>query len=113
MPLPTKSIARANLALFAYKTFVYDISAPSTDLQCIGLGIAGEAGEVADEIKKVKYHGKTLDWDVLDKEVGDVLWYIQCYANLRGTTIPQLINKNMEKLEKRYPQGFVPGGGIR
>ena len=77
------------------------------------LGITGEAGEVAEIIKKHLYHGKSLDLNDLEKEMGDVLYYIQAMCNLTGLTLEGCMQKNSDKLKKRYPDGFVAGGGIR
>jgi len=70
------------------------------------LGIAGEAGEVADYIKKVLYHGHVMDEEVLCKELGDVLWYVTTLASTAGLTLEEVARKNIEKLRKRYPDGF-------
>lgn len=70
------------------------------------LGLNGEAGEVADEIKKVIGHGHALDKDKLLKELGDVLWYIAALCNDLGADMSTVAAMNIEKLAKRYPQGF-------
>lgn len=70
------------------------------------LGIAGEAGEVADYIKKVLYHGHPMDKDKLCKELGDVLWYIATLADTACFTLEEVARVNIEKLKKRYPEGF-------
>lgn len=72
------------------------------------LGIAGEAGEVADIIKKHFFHGHTLNVaDVVD-ELGDVLFYVQALCNVLGVDMSQLILTNARKLSVRYPNGFDP-----
>lgn len=103
----------ANRTIDEYSEFVEFTAAPGTDLAVCGLGIAGEAGECADLIKKFIYHKNPIDFDKLDKEYGDVLWYIQLYCNYRGTTIERLMHQNMTKLKLRYPKGFTEGGGVR
>lgn len=77
------------------------------------LGLAGEAGEVIDLIKKHLFHGKPLDRDKAIEELGDVLWYVQCVAEALDVGISEIAQKNAEKLRKRYPKGFQHGGGIR
>ena len=77
------------------------------------LGITGEAGEVAEIIKKHLYHGKELNLNDLEKEMGDVLYYIQAMCNLTGLTLAGCMAGNADKLKKRYPTGFVAGGGVR
>lgn len=70
------------------------------------LGLAGEAGEVADEVKKWLNHGHPLNFDKLDKEIGDILWYCARYALWRGVPLGDLAMQNIEKLRARYPEGF-------
>lgn len=70
------------------------------------LGLCGEAGEVADNIKKWMYHGYELDVEALDKEVSDVLFYCGLYANGRGILLSDIAQKNIDKLSARYPNGF-------
>lgn len=70
------------------------------------LGIAGEAGEVADYIKKVLYHGHPIDKDKLCKELGDVLWYVATLADTAGLTLEVVARANIDKLWARYPNGF-------
>ena len=70
------------------------------------LGIAGEGGEVADMIKKHIFQGHDLDIDHLAKELGDVLWYIALGAHCIGYSLEDIMMMNVEKLRKRYPNGF-------
>lgn len=75
------------------------------------MGCAGEAGEFVDHIKKVAFHGHDLDATHVVKELGDQLWYIN-YAvhalQLLGydTTLSEVMQANINKLEARYPSGF-------
>lgn len=71
-----------------------------------GLGIAGEAGEVADMIKKHLFQGHKLDQAALMSELGDVLWYIAEIADASGFTLEDVARWNVEKLKERYPDGF-------
>jgi NTP pyrophosphatase (non-canonical NTP hydrolase) len=77
-----------------------------TEMAVAGLGLAGEAGEVADHIKKVIGHGHALDREYIKKELGDVLWYIQYEASLIGYTLEEVAQANIDKLKARYPEGF-------
>ncbi len=72
------------------------------------LGLAGEAGEAADLIKKHLYHDTPLDTDALVKELGDCLWYIGAFATILDMSLDDIAVRNVEKLRKRYPQGFDP-----
>lgn len=76
-------------------------------ITCWGLGVAGEAGEVADYIKKVRFHDKTLDRDILIKEMGDVLWYLAALADELDISLSYVATQNILKLQKRYPNGFT------
>lgn len=71
-----------------------------------GLGIAGEAGEVADLIKKAMFHGHVIDQLEVKKELGDVLWYLVNIARLAGLSLDEIAEANISKLQKRYPNGF-------
>jgi NTP pyrophosphatase (non-canonical NTP hydrolase) len=71
-----------------------------------GLGISGEAGEVTDYIKKIAFHGHTLDSLKLAKEIGDVMWYMALLAYTIGIDLEQIAEMNIEKLKVRYPNGF-------
>lgn len=77
------------------------------------LGLAGEVGEVVELIKKDRFQGQPLDRDKLCKELGDVLWYLTDLAAQNGLTLQQVAETNSAKLRARYPNGFVPGGGVR
>lgn len=84
-----------------------------TDLRMPALGLAGEAGEFVELVKKAYYHSKTLDGDLAVKELGDVLWYVAVAAATMGVSLDTVAELNVQKLRERYPDGFVPGGGIR
>lgn len=75
-------------------------------LATFALGVAGEAGEVADLVKKHIGHGHPLDVEKLKLELGDVLWYVAGLATLLGVTLSEVASANIAKLEKRYPNGF-------
>jgi len=77
------------------------------------LGLVGEAGEVAELIKKDQYHAKQYDRMTMKDELGDVLWYLAALAEDHGLTLAEIAERNDEKLSMRYPNGFVPGGGLR
>ena len=70
------------------------------------LGITGEAGEVADLVKKARFHGHSVHKETVTKELGDVLWYLSNLARLAGVSLETVAAANIEKLKKRYPEGF-------
>ena len=73
-----------------------------------GMGVSGEAGEIANYLKKVVFHEHPLDPGKLEEEIGDVLWYIAMLCNYTGLSLSAIPQKNIEKLQKRYPEGFSP-----
>lgn len=77
------------------------------------LGLVGEAGEVADLLKKQLWHGRFVQPAEFARELGDVLWYVQALANLFGFSLSEIAQMNIDKLKHRYPNGFVEGGGNR
>lgn len=70
------------------------------------LGLAGEGGEVADIVKKAVFQGHSLDIEHLSEELGDVAWYLAQAATAIGVPLDAIMCANIEKLEKRYPEGF-------
>lgn len=76
------------------------------ELANYGLGLTGESGEVADLIKKSMFHGHKVDKSEIKKELGDVLWYLANIATLAGLTLEEIATANVDKLMKRYPNGF-------
>lgn len=84
-------------------------------MSCAGLGLTGEAGEVADIIKKVIHHRQPLDDAMamkLQKELGDVLWYIAHACNVMGWSMDAVAEGNVAKLRARYPNGFTPEDSV-
>ena len=71
-----------------------------------GLGLAGECGETVDILKKHLYHGHDLDRDELVKELGDCSWYLAVIAKMCDIDLSEVFEKNIDKLMKRYPEGF-------
>lgn len=70
------------------------------------LGLCGEAGEVADHLKKGLFHDHIVSKDFLAKEVGDVLWYCAILAEGLGLSLDTIAEQNIAKLRQRYPEGF-------
>lgn len=79
------------------------------------LGLVGEAGELADLIKKNVAHGHPItkdDRDKLVKELGDVFWYLSQIAREYGILLSEVAKTNILKLRTRYPNGFSVGDSI-
>jgi NTP pyrophosphatase (non-canonical NTP hydrolase) len=72
------------------------------------LGLTGESGEVADLIKKHLFHATPLDQEALVKELGDCLWYLGAFATVLGLSLDDIAQRNIDKLRRRYPEGFDP-----
>jgi NTP pyrophosphatase (non-canonical NTP hydrolase) len=73
------------------------------------LGAAGEAGELAGEIKKAVFHDRGLDSDTIEKiakEAGDTMWYLAGVLSVLDEELGAAMVGNIEKLRKRYPNGF-------
>lgn len=81
-------------------------SVPSMARLIRALGLAGEAGEVADIIKKEIGHGHPENRDEVRGELGDVLWYLATLADSYGLTLAEVVAYNIGKLRRRYPVGF-------
>lgn len=72
----------------------------------MAIGLAGEAGELLNAIKKHVYHGHELDLPFCRGEVGDGLWYLVGLAEELETTLENIAGQNIDKLLERYPHGF-------
>lgn len=70
------------------------------------MGLAGESGECVDIVKKYRFQGHRLDYDHMAKELGDVAWYLAVTAQAIGYDLETVLRLNVEKLRKRYPDGF-------
>ena len=71
-----------------------------------GLGIAGEAGDTAGCIKKTFFH-KNDQRRGIRENIGDALWYAAMICNFFGWDLDKVLGENIQKLKKRYPQGFT------
>lgn len=70
------------------------------------MGLTGEAGEVVDIIKKYAYQGHELEIEELTDELGDVMYYLCWLCILLQIDFSEICFNNMNKLTKRYPNGF-------
>ena len=79
------------------------------------LGLTGEAGEVANKVKKIIRDGSDKNDDSLvseiKSEIGDCLWYIAVLANDFNIKLSDIASANLEKLEKRKQKGTIHGSG--
>jgi NTP pyrophosphatase (non-canonical NTP hydrolase) len=81
-------------------------------LNCAAMGLAGEAGEVCDLVKKWQHHRAPRSAEKLRKELGDVLWYVAHACNVMGWTMEEVAELNVAKLRARYPDGFNTADSI-
>ncbi|MBW3003458.1 nucleoside triphosphate pyrophosphohydrolase family protein [Candidatus Woesearchaeota archaeon] len=79
---------------------------PEHEILTWGLGIAGEAGDVASCIKKTFAHDNDKK-DGIKENLGDAFWYAAMICNFFGWDMEEILQKNIDKLKKRYPDGFT------
>ena len=94
------------------KTAIYP---PEIGLAYVTMGLAGEAGEIANKVKKI-YRDKqgVLDDEtraILSAELGDVLWYVSQLATEVGVDLATVANDNIKKLTSRKERGTLTGDG--
>lgn len=85
----------------------------------LALGLCGEAGEVAEKIKKIIRdvgNGEMPELtkeqkELLKKELGDVLWYNACLANVLGISFDEVAVDNIAKLQSRKERNKIGGSG--
>lgn len=79
------------------------------------LGINGEAGEIAEKIKKIirDKGGEVTDEDKKEfaKEIGDVLWYLAVFSHHIGVKFDDVAKQNLDKLQSRQQRGVLGGSG--
>ncbi len=79
------------------------------------LGVAGEAGEFADKIKKILRDKKGAftdeDRDAIIKELGDVLWYVALVSLYLDVPLSEVAERNIEKLASRAQRNALKGEG--
>ena len=97
----------------AKTTAVY--TSAEQQLVCTVLGLNGEAGEVAEKIKKVIRDKNSVisdnDRREIQKELGDVLWYLAVLADTLGLDLESVAAMNLEKLRSRLARGSIHGQG--
>lgn len=70
------------------------------------MGLCGESGEAIDIVKKWLAQGHELDREHLAKELGDIAWYLAETATALDLSLEGIFEANIEKLRKRFPEGF-------
>lgn len=97
----------------ARKTAVY--SGAGNNFAYPALGLCGEAGEVAEKIKRVVRDGRdkvtARETEEISKELGDVLWYVANLAQELGLKLEDIAAENLAKLSSRRERGVLHGSG--
>ncbi|MDG1949851.1 MAG: nucleoside triphosphate pyrophosphohydrolase family protein [bacterium] len=79
------------------------------------LGLTGEAGEIANTVKKIMRDDDGVITDEkraeVKKELGDVLWYVACTATEMGLNLDEIAQANLDKLASRAERGVLKGSG--
>ena len=70
------------------------------------MGLCGESGEAIDLVKKHLAQGHELDKEKIAKELGDIAWYLAETAYAIGYPLEDILQMNIDKLKRRYPEGF-------
>lgn len=78
----------------------------SDDLGHFVIGMVTESAELLDAYKKHSFYGRNLDVQNLKEEIGDIMWYLIQLCDLIGYSTDQAKVDNIQKLAKRYPDGF-------
>lgn len=91
----------------AVSTAIYPNKSEIGGLTYTILGLCGEAGELANKLKKHIRSGTSVDSDVLVDELGDVLWYVAAVARELGVPLDEVGQMNLRKLYARKTNGTL------
>ena len=86
-----------------------DQGAPIERLLTAAVGISAEGGEFMEIVKKIIFQGKPWNQDNIDHlkiELGDVMWYVAQACMALDVSMEEVLNTNIAKLAKRYPEGM-------
>ncbi len=76
------------------------------------MGLCGESGEAIDIVKKWLMQGYELDKEHLVRELGDVAWYLAEAATALDVPLEAVIQGNLDKVRRRFPNGFDTGASV-
>ena len=99
--------------LLAYSTWVESKILTSGDERLVEntLGLVGEAGEVAEKVKKLIRDKSRFTKQDIVKELGDVVFYVTAIANYYESDLSEVIEENVIKLDGREARGTLKGSG--
>ncbi len=109
-----------NLDKYQKRAAEFDLFETSFDLKSPGflekvLGLAGEAGETADKVKKIIRdkggYASEEDREMIIKELGDVLWYVANVARYLNVSLTEVAEGNIQKLSSRKKRNRLHGEG--
>ena len=83
-----------------------DFETKTEEIMCWGLGVTGEAGDIGSCIKKTFAHKKDVK-EGIKENIGDMMWYTAMICNFFGWSLDEVLLENVEKLKKRFPEGFT------
>lgn len=94
------------------QSIVYGINNLNAEFLHAAIGVCTEAGELLDAIKKHVIYNKPLDRANVIEELGDIEFYLQMMRTALGIEHHEIIEANVSKLSKRYPQGYTDSDAI-
>lgn len=104
-----------NFQQYQEQAITTKIYSPEVAIPYVVLGITGEAGEIAEKVKKaLRDNNGVIDEDrkrELSKEVGDVLWYLAALCEELGISLNDVAEENIQKLQSRKDRGVLKGSG--
>jgi NTP pyrophosphatase (non-canonical NTP hydrolase) len=111
--IETEDLKQFNMDVKKYQTIIEKtaIYPKEIGLAYCAMGLTGEAGEVADKIKKIYRDNTEVDVPAIAKELGDVLWYVTAMANELGVSLEEIMENNYNKLMLRRKTNTLSGSG--
>ena len=99
--------------VLAAQTAIYPGKGEVLGLSYATLGLTGEAGEIANKVKKIIRADKSIESAKQDlkEELGDVLWYLGAIADNLGLKLDDIAHENIRKLRSRQERGVIQGAG--
>ena len=90
---------------FCERTAKKDFSSDTEEIMTWGLGVSGEAGDIAGCIKKTFAHKKNQEQGIKEN-IGDTLWYMAMICNFFKWDMSEVLQENINKLNERFSEGF-------